>query len=161
VNIEEFDHARFMEDVIKKYNLAVVLPPPSDPRYVKTIGEAFNANSHGHSLLATSMAAQLVDHCRNSSDYEPLLGLSVELLSLLEAGVREGVVLVTVQEVRSALFWAYVRAGHADLRLLDAESRLLSTMCGGDYELTRRAEASLSQGWRHETGGQSSNMERP
>ncbi len=53
---------------------------------------------------------------------------------------------VLAQELRSALFWAYIVTDHADQLMLVTSAKLLGAITGGDPVEIRKADAALSQG---------------
>jgi hypothetical protein len=148
MNDSEFNHVEFLGAILERYSLQIVVPPVSDPEYVRLIVESFKEEDAAHSLLAMSMTAQLIDHCRSSTDYTPLLSLSDDIEQAVRSGSEDPNVEVTTQELRSALFWGYLRTGQADVRLLRCACRLFSALSGCNYESALKADAALSQGYR-------------
>ena len=143
---DRFDHTGFIASLLERYSILMAIPAISDQQYVHRIVECLNSREAGYSLLAMSMAAQLVEHCHDTADYEPLLALSDQIQSSLLAGSDDYDLVLTARELRSALFWGYLRLGHTDVRMLKSASRLFSAMTGCNVESALASDAVLSHG---------------
>ena len=140
----EVEHVEFLNSVIHKHGLNVKVPLVSDPSFPTPIIAYFKSDADGYSLLALSMVAYLIDHCRETTDFELLLPFAQEIASLVRERPSRSVLEVAAQELRTALFCEFIRG--RDRRMIEAESALLSSLTGGSRGAIRRADASLSQG---------------
>jgi hypothetical protein len=148
--MDKIERQRFIKCVIKKHGISIRVPRVTSQAYVQTIAKCFEMNEAGHSLLAMSLAAALIDRCRDLNGYDPLLKLAAVVEAALLTESRDYNLETTARELRSALFWGYLRIAQADVRTLEAGSRLLSTLCNCSYEMALKADAVLShgrQGW--------------
>ena len=146
---DPFDHEGFIASVLDKYSIDMAIPAIDSQEYLLRIVECFGSGRAGYSLLAVSMSAHLFEQCFENINYEPLLALSKEIESLLLSGNADYDLVTTAQELRSVLFWGYLRLRHRDKRMLEGASRLLSAMTGCEYETALKADAVLSHGLSH------------
>jgi hypothetical protein len=150
---QPFDQREFIESIIDKYGLELKIPPIGEVRrFIALILENFEEGTDGRSLLAMSLSALLIQQCEEIGDHEPMLALADGLLSIYNRQPENDDLEITCQELRSALFWRFVRTNHSDIRLLESESRLMAALCQGSPQAIRRADAALTHGWR---GGKS------
>src|ERR1700722_15442150 len=63
----EVEHVEFLNSVIHKHGLNVKVPLVSDPSFPTPIIAYFKSDADGYSLLALSMVAYLIDHCRETT----------------------------------------------------------------------------------------------
>ena len=152
---DPFDHEGFIASVLEKHSIEMAIPDIDHQEYLLRIVECFRSGRSGYSLLAMSMSAYLFEHCYERIDYEPLVSLSKEIEKVLLSGKMDYDIVVTARELRSVLFWGYLRLGHKDKDLLEGASHLLSAMTGCDYETALKADAVLSHGsWQLDTHSQ-------
>ena len=146
---QPFDQREFIQSILKKHGFELEIPPiGEDRRFLDLVIESFEAGTDGRSLLAMSLSALLIQHCEEIEDHEPMLALADGLLSIYGRQPENDDLEITCQELRSALFWRFVRTNHSDIRLLESESRLMAALCQGSPQAIRRADAALTQGWR-------------
>lgn len=134
-----------IEQICQKHSISLELRDVSDPGFANQIGECIATGDWRYELVASAMSEHLFGQCRDSQNFEPLL----EISEVIENHPQplEGILLVLAQELRSALFWAYVRMPDPDIRFLRAESKILSLILGCRYEEALSAEACLKQGY--------------
>ena len=149
-NDEQFDELNFIASVIRKNRLRIVIPSIEDEQsYVRCIIENFKSRKPARTLVAMSLTALLMQKCIMKESYEQLLMLAEKFEPIIRSHGEIVDVEIAGQELRSALFWSYLRAGVSDPRLLIAESRIMAALCGCSPEMVRRADAALTQGWKH------------
>ncbi len=94
-----------------------------------------------------TLAAALISYCRDRADHDSLLSFAREFEPVLRGSLRDENVEVTGQELRSALFWRFIQTEHSDIRLLEAESRIMGALCGCQADQVLKADAALTQGY--------------
>jgi hypothetical protein len=150
---QPFDQREFIQLILEKHGFELEIPPFEEGRrFLDLVIQSFEAGTDGRSLLASSLCALLFQHCEEIGDHEPMLALADGLLSIYSRHQENDDLEITCQELRSALFWRFVRTNHSDIRLLESESRLMAALCHGSPQAIRRADAALTHGWR---GGKS------
>jgi len=154
MNEQPFDERELIHSILDKYGLELEIPPIGEVRrFIALILENFEEGTEGRSLLASSLCALLFQHCEEMDDHDPMLELADGMLPIFSLRAENDDALeITCQELRSALFWRFVRTNHSDIRLLESESRLMAALCQGSPQAIRRADAALTHGWR---GGKS------
>jgi hypothetical protein len=146
INMTGQEHQDFIHSVLQKNDISVEVPDLSTSEYLERIAECFETQNSGYTLLAMSMASYLIDDCHEKAMYERLVKLSDLMCPLLQGDGRGVDLEITAQELRSALFWGYIRTKHSDVRLLDEEARLLSEICRCPFRSIRRADSVLTHG---------------
>jgi hypothetical protein len=142
-----------IEATIDKFEIDVEIPSVEEGlKFVDLVFELFLSEEEGRADLATNLTAFLVEHARKTGDFEAVLMLSSRLLPTVRSDEDNDILIVTAQELRSALFWQYLATDNADKRLLRTSSQLAAAICKCSEHEMLRLEASLTQGVRALTG---------
>jgi hypothetical protein len=142
-----------IEATIDKFQIDVEIPSVEEGlKFVDLVFELFLSEEEGRADLATNLTAVLIEHARKVGDFEAVIGLSSRLLPTVRTQDDDDILIVTAQELRSALFWQYLATDNVDKRLLRTSSQLAAAICKCSEHEMLRLEAALTQGVRALTG---------
>jgi len=138
-----------IEATIDKFQIDVEIPSVEEGlKFVDLVFELFLSEEEGRADLATNLTAVLIEHARKVGDFEAVIGLSSRLLPTVRTQDDDDILIVTAQELRSALFWQYLATDNVDKRLLRTSSQLAAAICKCSEHEMLRLEAALTQGVR-------------
>lgn len=140
--------------IIDRYAIDSEIPPVEEgSKFVDTVFELFQSDEDGRAELATNLTAVLIEHARKVGDFEAVIVLSSRLVPTVRSDDDDNdILIVTAQELRSALFWQYLATDNVDKRLLRTSSQLAAAICKCSEREMLRLEAALTQGVRALTG---------
>jgi len=142
-----------IEATIDKFEIDVEIPSVEEGlKFVDLVFELFLSEEEGRADLATNLTAFLIEYARKTGDFEAVLMLSSRLLPTIRSDEDNDILIVTAQELRSALFWQYLATDNVDKRLLRTSSQLAAAICKCSEQEMLRLEAALTQGVRALTG---------
>lgn len=142
-----------IEATIDRYEIDIEIPPVEEgSKFVDLVFELFLSEEEGRADLAMNLTAFLIEHARKTGDFEAVLMLSSRLLPTVRSRHDDDILIVTAQELRSALFWQYLATDNVDKRLLRTSSQLAAAICKCSEREMLRLEAALTQGVRALTG---------
>ncbi len=140
-----------IEATIDRYAIDLEIPPVEEgSKFVDIVFELFLSEEEGRADLATNLTAVLIEHARKTGDFEAVLMLSSRLLPAVRSDEDNDndILIVTAQELRSALFWQYLATDNVDKRLLRTSSQMAAAICKCSEQEMLRIEAALTQGVR-------------
>ncbi|CAN1545710.1 hypothetical protein MCEMSE15_01959 [Fimbriimonadaceae bacterium] len=141
--------------IIDRYAIDLEIPPVEEgSKFVDIVFELFQSDEDGRAELATNLTAVLIEHARKMGDFEAVIVLSSRLVPTVRSDDDNDndILIVTAQELRSALFWQYLATDNVDKRLLRTSSQLAAAICKCSEHEMLRLEAALTQGVRALTG---------